>query len=451
MADATTDQKNTLRPICFMIMPYGKKQTMSDKGPATIDYNALWDKALYSFIEEDLDYHAIRADQDMSALIIKEMIERLALSDLVIADVSTPNTNVYYEIGVRHAAQRTGCVMISATWAQQTFDITQMRQVRYPLPEGEITDDTAQAVRDALNRSVKGLIDGTSPVFDSITGYPGKPDESLVSSMRGQLLQLSQFTADARVARMQPKDKREVALNALIDKYKSIIPKLPGVAVEILTSLRDCAQWQSVIDYVNNLSGVTKNLPVVQEIYNLAISKTGKHIEAIAALQELMKLNGETSERWGLIGGRYKKLYDETKDPRYLSASITAYDTGMRKDLNDYFPSNNLPLLYRTRGRKGDEDNANIAATVALMACERSRTNNPSDPWAVPTLTVMAFASGNADKAEDLYNEMADNGTEPFNLQSTIPELQRAIDLTRDKDVASNLNAILDKIKALQD
>jgi pentatricopeptide repeat protein len=443
------DNQTTLRPICFMIMPYGKKPTMSDKGPATIDYNALWDKALYSFIEEDLDYHAIRADQDMSALIIKEMIERLALSDLVIADVSTPNTNVYYEIGVRHAAQRTGCVMISATWAQQTFDITQMRQVRYPLPEGEITDDTAKAVRDALKQSVQGLVDGSSPVFDSIPGYPDKPDPALISSMRGQLLQLSQFTADARAARMQPADKRGAALNALIDKYKSDIPKLPGVAVELLTSLRDCAQWQSVIDYVNNLSGPTKNLPLVQEIYNLAISKTGKHIEAIAALEELMKLNGETSERWGLIGGRYKKLYDETKDPQYLSKAIMAYDKGMRNDLNDYFPSCNLPLLYRTRARKGDEDSADTAATVALMACERSRTNNPSDAWAVPTLTVMAFASGNVDKAEDLYNEMVDDGTKPFNLESTIPELERAVSLTKDQDVASALNATLDKIKAL--
>jgi hypothetical protein len=447
---ANDNQTSSLRPICFMIMPYGKKPTMSDKGPAVIDYNALWDKALYPFIEEDLDYHAIRADQDMSALIIKEMIERLALSDLVIADLSTPNTNVYYEIGVRHAAQRTGCVMISASWAQQTFDITQMRQVRYPLPEGDITDDTATAVREALKKSVKGLIDGTSPVFDSIAGYPGKPDESLVSSMRGQLLQLSQFTADARAARMQPKDKREASLNELIDKYKTIIPKLPGVAVELLTSLRDCAQWQSVIDYVNNLTGPTKKLPVVQEIYNLAISKTGKHIEAIAALQELIRLNGETSERWGLIGGRYKKLFKETNDPKNLSAAINAYDKGMRADLNDYYPSSNLPLLYRMRARKGDEENANIAATVALMACERSRTNNPSDQWAIPTLTVMAFASGSVDKAEDLYNEMMDNGAQAFALETTIPDLEQAVSLIKDTAVASNLNVILDKIKALQ-
>lgn len=438
-----------LKPICFMIMPYGKKPTMNDKGPATINYNALWDKAIFPLIEEDLGYTAVRADQDMSALIIKEMIERLALSDLVIADVSTPNTNVYYEIGVRHAAKKTGCVMIAADWARQSFDIDQMRQVRYPLPEGEITDETAKAVRETLLQPVKNMINGTSPVFDSIPGFPGPPNQESITSMRKQLLQLSKFTADVRTARMQPKDKSEAALKELIEKYKQTIPKMPGVALEILIALRDTAQWPAVIDYVNNLDGLLKDMPVTQEIYNLAISKTGKHEEAIAALEELIKLNGETSERWGLIGGRYKKLYDATKDPAYLSKSITAYDKGMRTDLNDYFPSCNLPLLYRTRARKGDDEKATAAATVALMACERSRAINPSDPWVLPTLTGMAFAAGNIDKAEELYEEMQDMGTQPFNLQSTIPELERAIALIKDADIAASLNEVLENIKKL--
>lgn len=447
--DENINPANELKPICFMIMPYGKKPTMNDKGPATINYNALWDKALFPLIEDDLDYHAIRADQDMSALIIKEMIERLALSDLVIADVSTPNTNVYYEIGVRHAAKKTGCVMIAADWARQSFDIDQMRQVRYPLPEGEVTDETAKAVREQLFQPVKNMINGTSPVFDSIPGYPGPPDQQSVTSMRNQLLELSKFTADVRAARMQPDDKCKEALEALIEKYKPIIPGLPGVALELLVALRDTAQWQAVIEYVDDLTGPVKDMPVVQEIYDLAISKTGKHLEAIAALQELMKRSGETSERWGLIGGRYKKLYNDTKDTSYLSQAINAYDKGMRADLNDYFPSCNLPLLYRTRARKGDDEKATAAATVALMACERSRIVNPADTWAVPTLAVMAFAAGNVDKAEELYEEMQDAGTQPFNLETTIPDLERAISLIKDADTAASLNEVLENIKKL--
>jgi hypothetical protein len=81
---------------------------------------------------ESLNYTPVRADQDLGGLIIPEMIERLAISDLVIADVSIPNPNVYYELGIRHACQRRGCVLIAAEWAKPLFDIQQMRQLRYP-------------------------------------------------------------------------------------------------------------------------------------------------------------------------------------------------------------------------------------------------------------------------------------------------------------------------------
>ncbi len=47
------------------------------------------------------------------------------------ADISLGKANVYYEIGVRHAAQRYGCVLTSAEWARVLFDIAQMPRVVY--------------------------------------------------------------------------------------------------------------------------------------------------------------------------------------------------------------------------------------------------------------------------------------------------------------------------------
>ena len=46
--------------VCFMVMPFGTKPTGADpgKGPAQIDFNALWDKALRPMIENDLGYSA---------------------------------------------------------------------------------------------------------------------------------------------------------------------------------------------------------------------------------------------------------------------------------------------------------------------------------------------------------------------------------------------------------
>ena len=102
-----------LRPVCFMVMPFGTKpvEPRPDSAPDKIDFDALWNKALAPVIEE-LGYQPVRADQETGASIILEMLERLFFSDLVVADMTLPNGNVYYEVGIRHACKRTGCVLV---------------------------------------------------------------------------------------------------------------------------------------------------------------------------------------------------------------------------------------------------------------------------------------------------------------------------------------------------
>ena len=111
--------------MCFMIMPYCTKAVADQHAssiPTEMDFDRLWEAALKPSIEE-LGYEPVRDDQDLGALIINEMIERLAISDLVVADVTIANANVYYEIGIRHAAKRLGSVTIAADWARPVFYI----------------------------------------------------------------------------------------------------------------------------------------------------------------------------------------------------------------------------------------------------------------------------------------------------------------------------------------
>jgi hypothetical protein len=92
-------------PVCFMIMPYGRKPTQAEagRGPAVIDFNALWDNG-YVPVIKGLGYEPVRADQDTGGLIISQMLERLYFADLVLADMTIPNGNVYYEVGIRQPA-----------------------------------------------------------------------------------------------------------------------------------------------------------------------------------------------------------------------------------------------------------------------------------------------------------------------------------------------------------
>ena len=146
-----------------MIMPYGRRADpgrAEQQRPGEIDFNALWDRA-YAPVIKSLGYDPVRADQDTGALIINQMIERLYFADLVLADMTIPNGNVYYEVGVRHAAKEIGCVLLAADWSKQLFDVAQMRTVRYPLTEGSHRRTRPpEAIRTAIKGPIENLATG---------------------------------------------------------------------------------------------------------------------------------------------------------------------------------------------------------------------------------------------------------------------------------------------------
>ena len=438
-----------------MVMPFGTKPNPDpQKGPATINFNALWDKALQPFITE-LGYEAIRADQELGALIIVEMLERLAMVDLVIADVTIPNGNVYYEIGVRHAARDVGCVMIAADWSRQLFDIDQLRRVAYPMPEGEITDDTAAAIRAKLHEkdALVKLAAGKSPVFQCLDWYPGTPPQQRQRELQQFVDRVSAFQEEARAARRAPKTERPQKALDLRERYASKAAELPAIATELMYLLRDTGQWQAVLDYIDGLPDSLRNLPVMREQRSLAESKTGDHFKAIAALEKLIEDHGDSSERRGLLGGRYKKLYASTADPDekagYLDNAIDQYSRGMRLDLNDYYPSSNLPRLLRLRAQDGDELAAAAAASIALYGAERARARNPNDEWINPTLIGAAFDAADIPTAKKLFQEIRKVGAPKFHLDTTIPDLELSVELTQDPQLKAGLSAILADLKRL--
>lgn len=442
-----------VRPICFMVMPFRTKETLAaPPAPATVDFDALWEKAFAPALS-DLGYQPVRADQDLGALIIKDMLERLYFSDLVIADLSIPNGNVYYEIGIRHAAKDAGCVLVGADWSKPLFDVDQMRQIRYPLPDGLVSDQNAAAIRAVLAEHVPALAAGVSPMFQTLTGYPTAVNTARVDVIRGYLEELSKFQTAAREVPLAPKAERRAKAVALAERYASTPPIVPAVALEVLLVLRDYADWQDVLSYIATLPDALARLPVVREQHTLALSKSGDHTVALAALQQLVSSHGETSERLGLIGGRYKKLAAEAQDAsekrRLLSKAIDSYERGMLLDLNDYYSPSNLPRLYRQRNRAGDADRARTAAAVAMMGCQRAKVFNPASEWVRPTLLGMAFDAGDVASARSLADDVADEGPARWKLDTTIRDLEVSVQQQEAPDVKAALESVLSRLRQL--
>jgi len=433
------------RPICFMVMPYSTKSTGTPSpagAPDKINFDRLWDAALRPAIDA-AGYEPVRANEDIGVLIINEMIERLAISDLVLADVSIPNGNVYYEVGIRHAAQPQGCIMTAADWAKPLFDIDQMRQIRYPLREEFISDGTAQEIISKLQATIPAMAAGSSPFYQVFPNYP-QYDSARSMAFKKSLEELSQFQAEIIATRTCPRDQcRDRALE-LRKRYYSGGPIQKAVAIELMYTLRDCTDWATIIEFIDSLPADLRNSPLIKEQRALALSNSGDHDSAIGALLELIKTSGDTSERRGLLGGRYKKKWAKSGDPNDLSRSIAQYEAGMTLDLNDYYPSSNLARLYRTRNRKGDDDKARISAAVTLTACERARARKSSDEWLNPTLLGAAFDAGDIEKARELADRVAEDGPSAWKLESSLADFRTAAKLHQEPHRSELLSIVTD-------
>lgn len=450
-----------MTPFCFMVMPFGRKPTQAEpgKGPAEINFNGLWDKAYFPLLEE-LGYKPIRADQETGSLIINQMLERLYFSDLVLVDITIPNGNVYYELGVRHAAQRDGCVLLAADWSKQLFDIVQMRTVRYPMPEGDVSDEQAKAIRDTLRDGIVKMRSGQSPVYEVLPGYPADVDEAKATGVRDQVDSMAAFQARMRTLRTMPPEMRKEKVKEACIEFGAG-PGVHSVAIGLLrllvSTIDDTNDWQGLLSYIEGMNPEFAKDPYVREQRALALGKLNRPDDAITELNLLIEGAGATSEREGLLGGRYKELMraalkaGRAAEARYFrNQAIDHYERGMTLDLNDYYPSSNLPRLYRARNDKGDEARAQTALHVTIAACERALKRGAPDEWARPTLLGSAFDLADADQAELIVELVEKEGGDLWKLDTTVSSIAESLPHVNDAAVKLRLQAVVTRLQKLR-
>jgi hypothetical protein len=308
-----------------------------------------------------------------------------------------------------------------------------MRQIRYPLPAESISDETAAEIIKIVAAAIPVMSAGDSPFYQVFPEYPAY-DPARATSFKKSLEELSRFQQEIIAARAGTDDQCRTRALDLRQRYYAGGggPIQKAVAIELLYLLRDCTDWSTTLQFIDSLPNELRTSPLVKEQGALARSKSGDHDSAIGALLELIQTSGDTSERRGLLGGRYKKKWSSGNDSADLNRAIAEYEAGMKLDLNDYYPSSNLARLYRTRNRKGDDDKARISAAVTLTACERARIRRSNDEWLNQTLLGAAFDAGDVEKAQELADQVVTDGPAEWKLETVLADCKTSAQLWPD-------------------
>lgn len=391
-----------MKPLCFVLMPFGRKPAGDGRH---VDFDAVYTKLIKPAIEAaGLD--PLRADEEAAGgMIHKPMFERLILCEYAVADLTTANANVFYELGVRHATRPWATVPVFATgWGQLPFDVKGLRAVPYQLtadgqPANAVADIAALVARLQSTQSVDRAAD--SPVYQLVDGFPDVK-HTATDVFRNRLRVASQFRAQLAAAR----DARDVdALAAVEAKLDNIANADSAVVVDLYLSYRAVKAWQQMIDLGARMNAPLAQTVMVQEQLGLALNRAGRGEEAERVLLELIERRGVSSETCGILGRIYKDRWeaaqtagDTVRASGLLNKAIAAYLQGFEADWRDAYPGVNALTLMELRDPP--DPRRSTLLPVVTYAVQRRVIKGQPDYWDHATLLELAMLAGQEDKAQ---------------------------------------------------
>jgi hypothetical protein len=113
-------------PKLFVIMPFGLKRHEG----LEFDFDVVY-RTVIRPTAEGVGWKILRIDEvSTPGAINDQYLRELLNADLVLADISIPNANVYYELGVRHSISSSGTLLISSGTPQDVpFDLRGQRVI----------------------------------------------------------------------------------------------------------------------------------------------------------------------------------------------------------------------------------------------------------------------------------------------------------------------------------
>ena len=221
-------------------MPFGRK---ADAAGNAVDFDAVYrDLIVPAVTESGLD--PLRADDEqLGGIIHKPMFERLLLCEYAVADLTTANANVYYELGVRHAVRPHSTVLLYASTTRLPFDVSPLRYLPYELGPGGVVAHL-QECRAALVAGLRAaqLAQVDSPLFQLLEGYPAPALDRLKTDVFREQVEYSK-TMKRRLAEARADDAESLSrLRDIEAELGDLTSVEAGVVVDLLLSYRSVAR-----------------------------------------------------------------------------------------------------------------------------------------------------------------------------------------------------------------
>lgn len=406
-------------------MPFGRKPAAHGM---VVDFDRVY-RDLIAPAVEAAGLEPLRADEEQTGGIIhKPMFERLILCEYAVADLTTANANVFYELGLRHAVRSWSTVVVFAEGGGQLpFDVALLRGLPYQLSSDGTVANVEQIrsnLTARLREAQKAAID--SPVFQLVEGFSPPDIARLKTDVFRERVRYSS-TLKERLARGRKEGVE--ALRAIEKDLGEIRNIESGVVIDLFLSYRAVKAWQDMIDLFRRMPAPLAETVMVQEQLGLALNRAGQSDEAERVLTEVIAKRGPSSETYGILGRVYKDQWEaalqkgeKSRARGLLDKAIGAYLRGFEADWRDAYPGINAVTLMEVK--EPPDPRRERLIPVVTYAVERRIAAGKPDYWDHATLLELAVLANDQPRAEAALADALACVRESWEPETTVRNLR---------------------------
>jgi len=209
-----------MKPKCFVLMPFAE------------DVMEVYEHAIHP-AAKTLGFNCYRADHAVgSCAIVSDIIKGIFQADVIVADLSGFNPNVFYELGVAHTVGNKTIIICERTKQELPFDLKSYRVIFYDKSIKGIKEELRGRLEKTLRDFSTWSAQRTNPVQDF------RPVQYAVPLAEQEELERSIGELRSDLRRLQDEKRR--------GELRALIFALPEIQFRHLRNLMD----KRAFDYV---------------------------------------------------------------------------------------------------------------------------------------------------------------------------------------------------------
>ncbi len=389
-----------MKPHAFIAMPFGTKPG-HDGQPINFDrvYAELIRPAL-----EAAGWEVFRADEELRAGDIRtDMFQELLVADLVVADLTLDNPNVWYELGVRHALRARGVVIVQGPRPTQPFDIYTDRKLNYRLKDGAPDAAHLQADRDVLAGMARATLEAAtarpvSPVYALLDHLREPSWRELLLAERNEFSQAYEAWRSRMEIARQKNRPGDILVLADETPTRALWLEAKRAAANSLLKLR---QFDFALEQFEAALAIDPEDKASREKRVICLGRLGRFEEAREGVRLLTEDFPRDPEVWSLAGrvgkddwiSRWRREGDTPAQMRAAAAAeeaslqeaIGPYRKAFITDPSHYYSGINsltLHVLLKHLGGAPDRTVVDNLIGGVLWASLTAQERDPKDYWA---------------------------------------------------------------------